>query len=311
MRTWSRSSVLALISLLLMVFAVSAWSEENARPEGSLSESTIRSLQEMQFVSVGSNFYYFDYHEHIPAPAKSTEKGVLPGLQLMYHAPIPSQPLFIRGRLDFAAGNTTYDGTLQDGKNTPHKTTTENIIFEGEGNLGFKVLCEAYSCLSLYTGIGFHFWKRDIQGSAGIWEDYSWPYIPLGVNYYLGLHPNVSVSPDVAMIVPFAGSMTAHTSEWHPLIDNTTVTLGTVVGFRAQLPLTVLLSRSGQIVSLTFSPWFEYTGIGESDWEWIRSIYGSYVKFERKDGTTEIRRIMEPSSSTYRVGINLAARISW
>lgn len=248
----------------------------------------------------GIGISQFSYAEKVPAPLKSEEAGTMAALNLQAQYQSNSDSPRFKFLTMFAAPSLTYTGTTQMGAALkPHQDS--HTFTELEFQTDFLLTSSAGRDFTLYgfSGLGYHFWGRGktqvINGALSIREDYSWLYLPLGVklNQDMG---SFFLGANALGRIPFLGRMTVRFSEVDSDLQNGTVNLGSKPGARLELPAGYNLSR---VASLTLTPFYEYSAIGESNVEEIRWA----------DGTSTGSAFLEPASTTYQYGAAAGLRL--
>jgi hypothetical protein len=243
-------------------------------------------------VQFAAGIHRFDYQEDVPAPRKSTESGVLPSAMVSYRYDTGvSQPLFLARMEGSFAVSTQYEGTDQQGKHAVSGTTPSQFL-EVEAELATPAL-EVRNRLEAraYAGAGYHYWRRGDQatGSGAYREDYQWPLAIAGA--LIQTHPfsRLGVDLDMSARWQVMGTMKVFLSEIDGELRDATVDLGNRLGFKAQLPMSYEVFRQ---TSLVFSPWVEFSSIGQSDPVTVSAV----------DGSSTGMALREPSSRTIQYG---------
>src|SRR5262245_10366376 len=87
--------------------------------EESLSVADIQPRPSHSFF-VSPHMYGLDYKEDVPAPQKSTERGVLAGFGIGYeNQSLLGSDNLVQLKVDYSVGRLTYDGTFWSGKPAP------------------------------------------------------------------------------------------------------------------------------------------------------------------------------------------------
>lgn len=234
---------------------------------------------------------YFDYKEDLPAPLKSTESGWIPGATIGWTRTRPGS-VYARTFLEFSSGDVKYDGTTQSG--VPITDSNSNqFLFRVEGNIGYT-FSSGNLVFSPYTGLGYRYWKRGdsqvVNSVAFIREDYEWLYVPVGIRAVYPVGGQLSIEPNAAVRFMFWGQMTAFLSDIGYNSDPT-FDLGNKPGYFVEVPVRYRLNRNW---SVSLTPWYEYSAIGQSD-------VASALRGGRIDS------FYEPSSRTHQYGFNIGA----
>jgi len=227
---------------------------------------------------VGMELFYYDYKEDVPAPLKSTEYGFLPAVRAEYEQGFDGLPFLAKYLCRFAAGNTTYDGSYQDG--TPVQLKTDNLFINIDAQIEYEVNTVTGDTVCLYTGIGYSFWNRGLGGSSPYDERYSWFHVPIGLKKDYVISPEIEIGFDAALLIMFGGRI--EIDIYNTMVD---LELGNKIGWQIRLPIKYRLDKES---ILRIIPWYKVSRIGRSNvWE--------------KDGYT----VYEPASETNQVGVRI------
>jgi len=235
---------------------------------------------------------YYDYAEKLTPPAKSTEYGWLPGFSAAYTFWGDAIPIYGLLSFDYAGGDLTYDGSVQDqfGQVSPYTSSSPAGLSKLQVRAGyiFKRIGGVRLDLAAYTGYGYHFWSRNIAGGppTGYLEEYSWGYIPLGAETEFRFGGRWSVGLDIAVRFMVSGSIYVE----RPEFGNPTLTLGNEPGWIASLPVGFSITRN-LAVFVEFG--YESSAIGESNPS-TPDQNGNYI--------------LEPSSTTEQFWISVGGR---
>lgn len=195
-----------------------------------------------------------NYHLHYREAAPDEEYGGMTGVRLAYKNQNSETGEYWRIMYETTTQNDKYNGEYMDG--TPCLTTTGNKINTTE--LIFANPIEGSSNAYAYLGLGFHNWDRNILGSGGYLEKYSWNYIPIGYRNEFRVSSKWDGAFDISFRYMFHGKMTAFMDPASPMRFN----LGNKTGFKLELPYTYHMSDS---CSLVLNPYYEYWGIRQSN----------------------------------------------
>jgi hypothetical protein len=235
---------------------------------------------------------YYDYAEELPPPSKSTEYGWLPGFSAAYTYWGDAVPVYGLVSFDYAGGSLTYDGSVQDqlGQVSPYTSTSPAGVSKLQVRAGyiFKRVGGSAMDLAAYSGYGYHFWSRNIAGGppTGYLEEYSWSYLPLGVDAEWRFGERWSIGLDLALRFMVSGSIYIE----RPEFGNPTLTLGNKPGWLISLPVAFSVVRNWAVF-VQFG--YEASAIGESNPS-PPDQNGNYI--------------LEPSSSTSQFWISIGGR---
>jgi hypothetical protein len=231
-----------------------------------------------RLISFGLGFQHYDYAEELLLPMKSKEKGLLPVLRV--DAREPGSGWGVGMSLGF--GSLAYDGALQDRSGNyqgDHQDSSGALLLDLKTSWGWRLVDNRALVLTPYTGLGFHYWSRKVAQSsdAGLREDYQWIYLPIGVRSEHSIGKDWKIETDLSLLIPFWGTMRIER------VEDAKVDLGTELGFRAELPVSMPLSEAMRGIVM---PWYQYSAIGQSN---VHERYKFY----------------EPASKTYEYGLHL------
>ncbi|MCO5045865.1 MAG: hypothetical protein M9935_11445 [Kiritimatiellae bacterium] len=161
----------AIATLLLSTFAASAGLTLTAPAEQPPSKTEPRREQRTQPRSnhVDLRFYgfgeSFEWKETMDGQRLLKESGPIFGVGGDIAAPL-SDPFWIEARGEFFLGDVDYDGHIQheDGRLTPHKSTTSYTGFKLEGDLAIHVPINRQLYARPFFGLGFRGWNRTLGG---------------------------------------------------------------------------------------------------------------------------------------------------
>lgn len=259
-----------LILALLLTFSVSggaAWAQTH---------------YELAF---GLNVTRFDYKEELNPPLKSAEKGIFFIPFVKGKAFLPQlNSSFLNAELERSTTvESEYDGSTLTG--VPVKEKNFHVFTRAEIDFYAQLASGFY----LYLGYGYRSWDRFLSGGSGYREFYQWNYMPVGVLVEFPLGPVVEAGVDVAYLPMSNGKIDIIFSETVVNGDDTELTLGNKPGWRVRVPLKI---KRDEKYSLQVTPWYEFSEIGASEWE-----------FNSTPGLNTI--IQEPASKTQQYGAYL------
>ena len=250
-------------------------------------------------LSLGPSVRGYDYLEG--DGALDGEKGALPGLAVAWELAPVSRAWYARVSVTGLNGYTTYDGSDQT-HTILFKAATPTQLVDGDAVFGLRLLTPAPGLgVYLYTGLGYHYWRRGDAGEdfgvARFREDYSWAYLPFGLRAEKQLGRDWRLGLGAEGRLPIAPSLKAYLSQLDPGLNDSSLSLGSRVGCRVEAPVAWTLSRESRWgVEIGFTPWFEYSAIGESG-----VFYASSSGSGDPTGSSG-DPIQEPSSRTYQYG---------
>jgi len=86
--------------------------------------------------------------------------------------------------LSYLQGESNYDGFLQSGGTivSSLQSLTKNKIIEPRVRWRETTKGDSYD-VSLFTSVGYRYWRRDLGSQYGYREEYTWAYGDVGVNF--------------------------------------------------------------------------------------------------------------------------------
>ncbi|MGD0623189.1 MAG: hypothetical protein ABSB32_00555 [Thermodesulfobacteriota bacterium] len=208
-------------------------------------------------------YQYFDYKEKLSEPLKSNETGFLPGLHLTYAYQGVNNPLYGRLLFEYTEGKTDYDGSTQAGM--PVKSKTNNRFTNYEANIGYTFKQSPTTLpanIAFYTGFGYRYWNRGLDGQLPYSEEYSWKYIPVGLRGTYRINEKWTGEVDLALWIMFDAEIQVNFSNWDPNFNNPKKSLGNTLGWKIEIPFNYMFLNHW---SLEFAPSYEFYGFGKSD----------------------------------------------
>jgi hypothetical protein len=229
--------------------------------------------------SLGAGVLDFDYEEFdLDGTSLDWEEGYLPGLnaglQLRRDAWFAETALLAwSGRADYATPLVTSD--------------TDEDILDWNAIAGHTLFAQADRRLSLYAGLGYRHWQRDIDSTPGandgLDETYRWWYGSVGLRAESEVTGRVSFRADLQLRRTLDPSIDVH---FRNGLDDVTLDLGEANGARAAFTLE---NRMDNDLILFVTPWFEYWKIGRS----TEAVFPP---------------VFEPRSRTHNLGVNAGVR---
>ncbi len=233
-----------------------------------------------------------DYREDFPPPGKSEESGVLPGMDIRYTYLGAGFPLYARVAGELTAGKSTYDGAIDErGTIIPYTDNSTHLFTRAEVQLGYAVLYQEGRRpeIILFVGFGYRSWIRQLPGTGGYEEDYSWTYLPAGVRFVAPVGERWEISVEGTARMMLSGSIAIKLAQF----NNPTLTLGNRFGWILAVPVGYRLSKTWSLIARA---WYEYSAIGESNNSTPVNLQGAW------------QYVKEPSSNTRMGGVDLGIR---
>lgn len=215
------------------------------------------------------------------------EDGWIPGISGAYSLKNDRYSLDIG--LIYLNGNVVYDGQTQGG--IPHKTKTNEQIIDTTVSLRFLDVIKLPNPSSLYIGLGFREWQRDILPTStvlGLFETYHWYYGFFGGSIELIKKVKFTLRVDGRLARPINPVMNICFSNF----DCADLNLGSDIGGRISMPIHYHLHSNNKLI---VEPYFETWNFGRSPDEELTT-----------NGTPTGSFIHEPRSETRNMGINIS-----
>lgn len=221
------------------------------------------------------------------------EKGLIPGIVIKVKENKLNYYYEWEGRLNY--NKIKYNGESSAG--TPLKTDSDALIIDTHIKLGKKIDFIFEQEQSLYIGLGYRYWLRnihsgsDVNGNlvAGLLEEYSWFYTLAGYTMKFNAAENVRMGFDFRVTHMFNAEMDINFLGYKSY-DNTSVELGNRIGARFAFPIEIKKQRTTYFVT----PYYELINIGISNSVPITS-----------NGVQQGSSLWEPRSETRNVGIEV------
>ncbi len=231
-------------------------------------------------------FFYREFDEN--DAVLNTEKGVIPGLVLS--AAVEWETWYTEFNYKYNTGKVEYDGQTQNG--IPVITDTQEDI--GDFNLiaGRYFGTGSYYRSSIYGGLGYYSWERDILAGkdingnpvGGLFETYEWSYALIGARLSLKESSNSGLLLDLRLQRMLDATMeVGH-------IDDNQFDLGEEWSFRLGLPYHMVTKENAR---LTIEPYLVTWFIGRSP------------AVELTSGGVLLGTFVEPRSETYNIGLTV------
>lgn len=272
-------------------------------------------------LGIGLRLGYFHYDEILPegevlrlleadsldGTPKSTEHGLLEGLEVNCRLRIPKTPLFGRAYGGAYLGLLNkYDGSTQAELNPSDSVHYVDPLEFRKTNSFFRIGLEAGAgyfgkggAALLFVGIDGRLWNRSFPGVEV--EKYYWTNLVFGLELLRSTPRNWQLGAVSRLYFMVKGAMQYEAERrgiaGAPLVDAPAVELSHYVpfwrrtSFRLEFPAR---KRFTDRLSLRMYPWFEYYHFGKSETQVMTNL---------TDATQAT--FLEPASDTYRWGLNL------
>jgi Outer membrane protein beta-barrel domain len=191
---------------------------------------------------------------HTEPSVNVKEDGTLAGVSLRLARRIGQWE--VEGALEGVQGKNDYNGVNSAG--TRETKNSDASITQASVRVGRWFL--ANDRVSLYGGLGYFRWDRDIQTTTSLGPslDYDWPYVMAGAKLRLHESERVSVMVDVRVTKPINPQADYKVAQVYAPVS---LDLGSELGFHIELPVSYHFSESN---SIEFVPFYERIKIGES-----------------------------------------------
>ena len=208
------------------------------------------------FGEVRLGLMHFDYAEYENGMFLDGEKGWIPSVtgELELHR----DRLFGRVMLRYASGSVDYNGQTQSG--TPLQTQSDATFLQGEVQVGGFV--DPAKRLALFGGLGARRWTRDIQGSGGYTEVYSWGELQAGLRWTFLQKPGDSWDVDARLVRTFNAAISIDLTKFGIQPGNPSLDLGAETGWRVGSTFRHDLGPNRLVLAV--SAWVEGYSFGRS-----------------------------------------------
>ena len=238
------------------------------------------------------NFNYKEYDDS--DRLLDHESGTVPGLVFDLAGEIGRWAF--GGRFSWSAGDVSYDGQTNTG--IPIRTRTDENILDTSVRIERRLDIDASSGPTLYGGIGYRYWGRDIQsthtssGQAvdGLFEMYRWKYLFFGGKTAVYRSGRSQWSLDVQAIRPYRPTVEV---DFHGRNDTVILDLGERTGWRLGFPWEYRIDARTRMV---VEPYAEAWDLGRSQTETLT-----------QQGVP-VGMVYEPRSTTRNTGLAVGVR---
>lgn len=209
-------------------------------------------------LGLGTNLTYFMYQESLAPPQKSTETAAFPTFLL------DARIFFLGESYMRMRGETARNmGSVYDGSDLHTLAAVQSVnVFDLDDmmiELGFS-FADRYT---VFAGYGYRAWNRHLSGTPGYRELYSWFYMPIGARARIYRDAQFDVSLEAAVRPTTKSKIQVITSETYTNGQDSEMSLGNKIGYRLATPASWRFHPSW---SLSVSPWYEHSELGESAW---------------------------------------------
>ena len=236
--------------------------------------------------NLGVSIADFEYEETDESGSTlDKESGLFPELNLSLR--LDSESWFILGDLRYL--KDTADYTAYPMSKPPLESTTEEEIIDFSLLLGVQQEISNAVTLAVYGGLGFRYWERDIQstaGASGLYEEYKWGYMLIGISPAMRIGPSDRIGADLQLRKAFDANLDVHFKNVN--YDPVSLPLDDGIGFRLALNWNHELNEDFEF---TVGPYLDL-------WEFERS-----ADVDLRQGNLIVGSVHEPASLTKVVGI--------
>jgi hypothetical protein len=246
--------------------------------------------QEGVFLSLGYTGYQLDYREIVYGSVLDKDTGYQNGAAGEIR--FDTKHILTRVSVEYYGSESSkYTGALQNG--TPWTMETPEWIFNGEGDVGYKVNI-GNSTLTPYLGLGWHTWARGENKGADYKENYTWGYGAFGANWAVKID-RLMIALDGAVTRTLNPQMSTDVAG---TIDSADFKLKPRWGYKFELPISYLVlapekGQAGPKYYISLIPHYEHWDLGQSNTVYISS------------GGTVIGSAYEPTSHTNIYGFKV------
>jgi hypothetical protein len=226
------------------------------------------------------------------------EDGLLPGLTLGVVQTWNNWFGGLEGSIN--SGEVTYDGRTQSG--IPLETDTDERIIATALQLGYWFNRPKSFNYALYGGLGYRYWRRDIQPTAltdgspiaGLLETYQWKYGLLGIKIKYNQSDIVHWKIDVQLMRTIDPEIEVDFQGFEGF-DDTRLELNEKYGTSINISWNYAYNKTQ---SLEITPFYEQWDLGRSPEKTLTS-----------NGVPVGLHIFEPRSETRNIGISIMLKL--
>jgi hypothetical protein len=253
---------------------------ESIENNNTLYSNTIRNFAPKGF-DICLNSFNLDYAEKVKLPLKSTESGLIHGINLSLTSN-KNNSFWVNLIFDHSWAEEDYIGSSQTGE--PRTAKTNSYFFRFNPNLGYTILSSETIIIAPYIGYDMRYWDREIKGNGGIQEIYSWQNIITGLRLDFPISKKINVGFLAQLNIMKSGKITILFSDYDPRYPDVVLNLGNQNAIEFNLPINYSITDK---ISLHICPYYEKYEFNQSN---------SYY-----ENGEEI--LYEPSSTTYLIGV--------
>ena len=236
--------------------------------------------------SLGVSLTSFEYEEVDESGRLfDKESGTFPEMNLSLK--LDSESWFISGELRYLKGTADY--TAYPMSKPPLESTTEEQITDFSLLFGIQKEFSNAVTLAVYGGLGFRYWARDIQstaGASGLYEEYEWGYTLIGISPAMRLGSNDRLGADLQLRKAFNANLDVRFKNVN--FDPVSLPLDEGIGLRLALNWN---HEINQDFEFTVGPFLDL-------WEFDRS-----ADVDLRQGNLIVGSLYEPASLTQLFGI--------
>jgi hypothetical protein len=220
---------------------------------------------------IGPEIFYRNYSEggFGDPNLKSFEHGFLYGVKVQYDF-VKRNSVYIGADFRYDRGQTTYDGSTQDGIPI-NNATTDNEFINFEGRLGYTFKADKVGrfLLTPYVGYGYQQWNRNLNGDGEIpgvgpiqttafSEDYSWNYLAGGLRAEYRPSRRFTVGMNFKLMGMINGNLDLKIAG-----ANATLDLGEHIQAEVEFPITYhIVDKPKSGIDIRFTPFYRSQNIG-------------------------------------------------
>jgi hypothetical protein len=208
------------------------------------------SISQAMEIGVGGSLGNFNYVEQFNV---DSENGSLPSwIGDIKFEVIPSTNI----ELYYSTGSfkSTYKGSTLNTQIPVIATTPMTVI-----DYSAMVKQNLFGSFSLFAGVGYHYWDRQVGGSPGSPdEQYSWSYTPFGFEFAFAGEANQEIRMHFEF-QPMSSAKMKGTFQGYSPVE---VNLGAETNFLFKMPIRW---NPGATFMVETTPWYQYSSIGQSN----------------------------------------------
>ncbi len=213
-------------------------------------------------------------------PGLMSEKGLLWGAHIAFMNP-PNEQVSFRVQGSLVLGSMDYEGSLvdlQSGASRPHSTSTQDAVFDIQGDLAAITNAEGAVLFRFYAGLGMRYWQDRIEGAGGYRRYTTYYFLPVGAMASAELGSSLELSVEAQYNVWLLGENQTFLSDLNPAYEDLKFKQNSGSGYQ--------LAVQATLYNTTYRPFarFVYQAWDVEDSE--PGITGGSIWYEPKNNTS-------------------------